>query len=210
MKKKVLKIAILISFLIVFSLILYTVLKYETNNIDVNGYGYIKDYINDRNTVIANIFSFVGSTFFITLLCVLSLFFKEYRISIISNTLIVVGISETLKHLIGRTRPVGIALIEKTSFSFPSGHSIVSCAFYGLIIYFICKSSLGKKLKICLSLLFSMLIILIGLSRIYLGVHYTTDVLGGFSLAIIHLILYIELIYKKIFVKNKYYAIMKK
>ena len=203
MNKKLLKKILFIILTLIFIAILYLVLKYDSNIFDKKGYGFISNYISDTNTTIAKIFTFLGSTLFITILCVLSLFFKKYRVTIISNTLIVVGISQALKFIIRRSRPLDIALIKETGFSFPSGHSMVSAAFYGLIIYLIYKSKLKKQLKILLIVLFSLIILNIGLSRIYLGVHYTTDVLAGFILAAIHLILFVELIYKKYFEKEK-------
>ncbi len=203
MNKKLLKKTLFIILFLVFIVILYLVLKYDSNIFDTKGYNLVSNYINNTNTRIAKIFTFLGSTLFITILCILSLLFKKYRISIISNTLIVVGISQALKFIVRRNRPIGIALIDETGFSFPSGHSMVSCAFYGFIIYLIYKSKLRKSLKISLMVLFSLIIINIGLSRIYLGVHYTTDVFAGFTLALIHLILFIELIYKKYILKEK-------
>ena len=198
MNKKLVEKTLFILLILVFIFILYLIIKYDSNIIDKKGYSLISNYINNTNTTIAKFFTFLGSTLFITILCVLTLFLKKYRIPIISNTLITVGISQALKFIVRRSRPINIAIIEETGFSFPSGHSMVSAAFYGLIIYLIYKSNLKKHLKILLMLLFSLIILNIGLSRIYLGVHYTTDVFAGFILAVIHLILFIELIYKKI------------
>ena len=203
MNKKRFKILLSILLIILAILLIYLVLISKTGFIDNRGYRYISKYINDTNTLIAKTFTFLGSTLFITTLCVLSLFLKKYRISVISNTLLAVGISQLLKRIIRRARPLDIALIEETGFSFPSGHSMVAFAFYGFIIYLIFKSSLNKKIKILLITLFSLLILNIGLSRIYLGVHFTTDVLGGYVLGLLSLILFIELIYKKYIVKEK-------
>jgi len=203
MNKRSLKIISFILLTLVFAFILFLVLKYDSNIFDKKGYGFLSNYISDTNTIIAKFFTFLGSTLFITILCVLSLFLKKYRITIISNTLITVGISQALKFIVRRSRPLDIALIKETGFSFPSGHSMVSAAFYGLIIYLIYKSKMKKQLKMLLIILFSLVILNIGLSRIYLGVHYTTDVLAGFILAAIHLILFVELIYKKYIIKEK-------
>ena len=203
MNKKILKI---IDFIIIFLLsftIFYLVLTNKTAFIDDRVYKLISKFITNTNTIIAKVFTFLGSTLFITILCVLSIFFKKYRFTIVPNTLIAVGISQALKRIICRPRPIGISLIEETGYSFPSGHSMVSFAFYGLIIYLIYKSKLNKYLKVLLIILFSLIILNIGLSRIYLGVHYATDVIGGFALGLLCLIVFIELIYKKHIVKSK-------
>lgn len=69
---------------------------------------------------------------------------------------------------------------------------MVSMAFYGFLIYLIYKNVKNKYIKVISILLLSTLILLIGASRIYLGVHYASDVIGGFLIAISYLILYIE------------------
>ena len=69
---------------------------------------------------------------------------------------------------------------------------MVSMAFYGFLIYLIYKNVKNKYIKVISILLLSTLIFLIGASRIYLGVHYASDVIGGFLLAISYLALYIE------------------
>ncbi len=202
MNKKTLKIGISIISILLLGLILYLVISSKSSLLDKKGYDLISKYISNRNTIVAKTFTFLGSTLFITILCILSLFFKKYRFIITPNTLIAVGVSQALKRIICRIRPVGIALIEETGYSFPSGHSMVSFAFYGLIIYLIYKSKLNIKLKVSFITLFSIIIINIGLSRIYLGVHYVTDVIGGYLLGFICLILFVELIYKKYILKK--------
>lgn len=67
---------------------------------------------------------------------------------------------------------------------------MVSMAFYGLLIYLIYKNVKNKYLKVILIVLLSLLIVMIGISRIYLCVHYTSDVLAGFLMAISYLIVY--------------------
>jgi len=70
------------------------------------------------------------------------------------------------------------------------GHSMASMAFYGLLIYFAYKYIKNKKIKTIVCMGLSMLIPLIGFSRIYLGVHYTTDVIAGFLISIAYLIVF--------------------
>lgn len=86
-----------------------------------------------------------------------------------------------VKQVFQRARPDELLrLIEESGFSFPSGHSFTSMAFYGFLIYLIWKSfpDAAWKIPACAGL--GLLILCIGLSRIYLGVHYASDVLAGF------------------------------
>lgn len=118
---------------------------------------------------------------------ILFLFFKFYR------SLIVFFIALTTGHwlfifaklTIKRPRPpVEYRLIEISNYSFPSGHSTLSMVLYGILIYFTWKYIKNKKVKITLTTILAMLIFTIGFTRIWLGVHYLTDVIGGFSLGI--------------------------
>ena len=93
-----------------------------------------------------------------------------------------------------RPRPIEFRIIDENGYSFPSGHSMVSAAFYGFLIYLIYKNIKNKYLKWGLITILSLLIIFIGISRIYLGVHYTSDVLAGFLISISYLIIFTSLI----------------
>ena len=101
-----------------------------------------------------------------------------------------------LKLIFSRTRPIDINIITETGYSFPSGHAMISLAIYGFLAYLLWKSDYKYK-KIGVSLLV-LLIVLIGISRIYLGVHYTSDVIAGFIVSLGYLLLFIDFIYPKI------------
>ena len=99
-----------------------------------------------------------------------------------------------LKALIQRPRPEGYRLVAESGFSFPSGHSMVAMAFYGLLIWMVWryeKDALVRRLGV---IGFGLVIVLVGLSRIYLGVHYATDVIAGFCVSLIWLVLYTKLV----------------
>ena len=117
---------------------------------------------------------------------------KKIGISILSNVAIVTVLNQLIKRILQRPRPTEYRIIEETGYSFPSGHSMVSMAFYGYFIYLIYKYVKNKYVKWISIILLSLLICLIGISRIYLGVHYTSDVLGGFLISISYLIIYIS------------------
>ncbi len=104
------------------------------------------------------------------------------------NTIVTVGMNQILKFIIKRPRPNHLRLIKQGGYSFPSGHSMISLCLYGVLIYFIITKEQNKKKKIVFVFLLTLLILLIGISRIYVGVHYPSDVLGGYLLAITLLI----------------------
>ena len=113
---------------------------------------------------------------------------KKTSYLVIANLIFIVLLNQILKYMIKRERPTGFRLIEMTGYSFPSGHAMVSMAFYGLLIYIIKHSVKNKKLKNILIALNILIIILIGISRVYLGVHYLSDVITGYSISIIYLL----------------------
>lgn len=84
-----------------------------------------------------------------------------------------------LKNLVERSRPAGEALTTAAGYSFPSGHAMVSLAFYGFLAYLLLCFG-RKKTDRWKAITLYILIFLIGFSRIYLNVHYTSDVLAGF------------------------------
>lgn len=167
---------------------------------DIIGYKIISTFlISDFTTPIAKfITNFGGAIFLIILTITLFILIKNKKIglSIILNLIVITGLNQILKYILQRPRPTEYRLIEETGFSFPSGHSMVSMAFYGYLIYLIYKYVKNKDLKWISIVLLSILICSIGISRIYLGVHYTSDVLGGFSISISYLVIYISAVNK--------------
>lgn len=141
-------------------------------------------------TNFANMYWLIGTS--IVLLMVLKN--KKTGLYIFINLGLSALVNFTLKQIIQRPRPIGHRIIDESGYSLPSGHSMVSMAFYGFLIYLIYKNVKNKYLKISVITLLSLLIISIGASRIYLGVHYTSDVLAGFLVAIAYLIIYIHAI----------------
>lgn len=150
-------------------------------------------YKSDTLTNIMKIITFLGSALSIILLTVLLIIVvngKRNKILILINVIVTTLLNQLLKNVFQRGRPID-SIIEESGYSFPSGHSMVSMAFYGFLIYLVYKSNI--KYKGLIIGLLSVLIVLIGISRIYLGVHYPTDVIGGFTLSLSYLLLFIDI-----------------
>jgi len=106
------------------------------------------------------------------------------------NLVIVSLLNYLLKNIFVRTRPEMINIITESGYSFPSGHSAISMGMYGYLIYLINTRSSNKKIKGIFTVILSILILLIGLSRVYLGVHYASDVTAAFLLFLGYLIVF--------------------
>lgn len=118
---------------------------------------------------------------------------KKYSLYMAVNLIYTFLINYVLKFLFARTRPAD-KLIEQSGYSFPSGHAMCSTAFYGLLLYFVLKNTKNKTLKTIYVAVFSLIIILIGFTRIYLNVHYFSDVVVGFILGLLTLLIYIKIL----------------
>ena len=197
---KNLKWIILFICLIGFLALAEDVFNKEIMNGDIVGYNIVSKFlISDFTTPIAKfITNFGGAIFLIVLTMALFILIKNKKIgfSVFSNLVIITVLNQLLKRILQRPRPTEFRIIEETGYSFPSGHSMVSMAFYGYLIYLIYKYVKNKYVKWISIGVLSLLICSIGISRIYLGVHYTSDVLGGFLISISYLIIYIGAVNK--------------
>ena len=198
--KKYFKWIVLFACLIGFLALAKDVFHKEIMKGDIVGYELVSKFlIGDVATPVAKVITQLGGAIFlITLTIVLILFIKNKKIgiSIFSNLAIITVLNQVLKRILQRPRPTEFRIIEETGYSFPSGHSMVSMAFYGYLIYLIYKFVKNKYIKWSFIILLSVLICTIGVSRIYLGVHYTSDVLGGFLISISYLVIYTSAVKK--------------
>ena len=189
-----------IKWIILFICILITVLiaedvmEKEIMEIDTIGYKIMSEHIiSEEVTPIAKVITeFGGAIFLITLSIILLIVIKNKKIGILIwiNLAISTIINQVLKNIIQRPRPTEFRIINQNGYSFPSGHSMASAAFYGFLIYLIYKKVKNKYLKWTLISLLSILIILVGASRVYLGVHYTSDVIAGILISTSYLIMF--------------------
>lgn len=183
-----------------FLLLAEDVFHKEIMNGDVIGYKFISTYlISDFATPVAKFITNFGGAICLIIIAIILLILiknKKIGIAIISNLGIVTILNQLLKRILQRPRPEELRIINESGYSFPSGHSMISMAFYGFLIYLIYKNIKNKYLKWSLITVLGILIISIGISRIYLGVHYTSDVIAGFLIAISYLIIYTSMINK--------------
>ena len=197
---KNLKWIILFICLIGFFALAEDVFNKEIMNGDIVGYKLVSTFlISDFATPIAKFITNFGGAIILIILAPMWFIFiknKKIGISVILNLVIITVLNQLLKRIVQRPRPTEFRIVEESGYSFPSGHSMVSMAFYGYLIYLIYKHVKNKYLKWISIILLSILICSIGISRIYLGVHYTSDVLGGFFISISYLIIYISAVNK--------------
>ena len=183
--------------LTIFFLILEDVLDKEIEQFDSMIYTWLSNIIKEPITTFAKIITTMGAGYVIIPVCIISVIYfwkKKESKYIIVNLITIFFSNQLLKRIVERPRPEGFRIVEELGYSFPSGHYMVSMAFYGLFIYFIYEKVKNKYIKWTSIILLTLLIVLIGISRIYLGVHYASDVLAGFLLSISYLGLFTHII----------------
>lgn len=154
---------------------------------DDAAYNFISKYISPGMTKAMKFVSFLGSSVFLIILC-LALFYMLRRIKEHYWDSLFVGfnllgawlLNALLKSIYQRQRPTLEHLTKATGYSFPSGHSMIGFAFYGFIAYIVYLNIKDLKRRFLLMAVLIFLAFAIGISRIYLGVHFASDVLGGF------------------------------
>lgn len=187
MKKN--KIYIIISLLIVFMINTILVVCHKYERFDAFIHNSVMKLHSELTTKVMKAFTFCGSTAFIVGLAV-GLFIiimikkrKSVAFSTVGTLIVSTLANNIVKLIIRRPRPVYMTVVENT-FSYPSGHMMASTTLYGFLIYLIIKSNFPKKYKIFYGIVFSILIMCVGISRIYLGAHYFSDIFGGFVLSL--------------------------
>lgn len=103
-----------------------------------------------------------------------------------------------MKHTFLRARPpLFLHLVSEDSYSFPSGHTFISLVFYGLLMYFVIRHEYTLRAKIFTCIASGLFIFFVGFSRIYLGVHWPSDVLGSWVMGGVWLVIVIWLGHEK-------------
>lgn len=177
--------------LIGFSCMAILINKQKIVSFDSAVISFIQGFESPLLTDIMKFFTFIGSTVSVAVLAVIALFFLYivlgHRSELILLTASVLGsnlLFITLKLFFQRARPDFYRLIEVSGYSFPSGHATNACTLYGILAFLLWRhipTQLGRTVLIISSII---MIFTIGTSRIYLGVHYPSDIIGGYCVSI--------------------------
>ncbi len=147
-----------------------------------------------RNSFFDNYFLFItnmgGIIFMVIFVPTLFFVFKDFKIIYLS--LGGVGFNTIMKTLVHRKRPDINRMINERGYSFPSGHSLISSLVFGYLIYKLNNTIKNKFIKYFVIGIIVCIILSIGISRIYLGVHYFSDVLCGFLEGFIILLTFLD------------------
>lgn len=141
----------------------------------------------------------LGSGIGIVIVLAVSLFFflkKRYYVAMVIYPLSILSthlINKGIKSIVKRDRPTINEALEALGYSFPSGHAMLSIVTYGFLAYIIAANVKSVAVKCFVTIVAIVFIVLIGLSRIILSVHYPTDVLAGYCMSGILLIIAIYL-----------------
>ncbi|WP_242862594.1 phosphatase PAP2 family protein [Clostridium colicanis] len=150
---------------------------------------YIKTIRSDKLNTIMVFISKSGDTIVAIIFTILIILYFYMRNKIREamfyavNILGIAIVSQSVKFLCRRERPEGDWLVDIGGYSFPSGHAIISMAGALILIYFILSFLNNRILAYIISIVIFIYASLIGLSRVYVGVHYISDVIGGWALA---------------------------
>jgi membrane-associated phospholipid phosphatase len=195
--------------LIIFIYAIRMVFIVEKTDFDQHVFQAIAPYIKPGLTSIMSFITFLGKhDLLIPLNIVLILFFiyrkeKWFATRIAALSLSSLILMFTLKLFFQRTRPDLPVIGDVSGFSFPSGHALISVVFYGLFIHMIWHEVKSKWLRIVSVIFLSILILLIAFSRVYLRVHYASDVIAGIAVGFIWLVLALNIIHR---IEKKYVA----
>lgn len=149
---------------------------------DQQVYQFLHSFQSERLTEIMKFITFFGSTIFIIGLCfVVFIVNQKVGLWLGIHVAVIAFINQIVKFMVARPRPAVIHLVIENGYSFPSAHAMVSLILFGLLAYILWQQ--GKHVAIVLTVI----PLLIGITRIYLGVHYTSDVIAGLLFSIVYL-----------------------
>lgn len=189
---------VLLAAVLVFVLILEEVAEGEIMQLDIYAYRFfVQTLRSDAVTpIMEGITSLAALPVVIITTCVIAALApgKAPGWCVCANLVGAVALNQVLKHIVQRPRPDGFRLATEAGYSFPSGHSMVSMAFYGLIIWMVWRYHKQDIMRWVWCVFFGLVIVMVGISRVYLGVHYASDVVAGFCVSIVWLVFYTKIV----------------
>jgi membrane-associated phospholipid phosphatase len=163
------------------------------NSIDAKVFHFLEQYTSPGTTAVMNVLTFFGSTKFLfpayILLAIFYIFKKNTRrsLNITAIGLTSIGLLLLIKNIFKRHRPPHPLIADVRGFSYPSGHSTSAFTFCGILIYILWEAKVSVVWKWVGTVALLLFAGLIALSRVYLHVHYASDVLAGFCLSFLWL-----------------------
>ena len=185
-----------IAALIFFGWLTDEVLEGDSRHFDEVTRAAVHQFASPALTVMMRFLSFVGSTIVLTIGTIIVIVMFAMRkwgreAKLFAATMIGAAIlNVTLKMTFKRARPTPFFdLTAPETYSFPSGHSLGSACFFGALAALITARIKNRRVRLAVWILCTAMFLMIGLSRIYLGVHHTTDVIAGFVAALIWILM---------------------
>ena len=181
-------------FLIICAIILFIILSIAIKADYLYGfeswiYSEATEHMSDFLTTILIIITNIGGPIGIMCVCAIIFAIPKLRNRVaIPVTLAVTSsffLNIILKQLFARERPNILRLVSESFYSFPSGHAMVNMALYSILIIYAYKLIKNTKLKYSIYAILTSLILAIGFTRIYLGVHYAGDIIGGWLIGFV-------------------------
>jgi len=168
---------------------------------DEKVFAYLSGFVTETNTTLLQFISFGGSHLFLipawVILIVFYYWVYKNRWMAIKMPVIALGtvlLMLELKFLFNRPRPLIPLLKDAPGLSFPSGHAFMSFIFYGFVIYLVYHDVKSRGIKWSVISILIFIILLIGLSRVYLRVHYASDVIAGYCFGMMSLLILLGLL----------------
>lgn len=162
----------------------------------------IAPLVSPVTTSLMKTFTFFGSEMFLfpayVVLIIYYIFKRKNRLAL---DITMIGLSSTgilflFKDIFKRHRPLDPLINNVTGFSYPSGHSFSSFTFFGILIYLLWHINIHKRWKIMIAVFLILFATIIAFSRVYLRVHFPSDVLAGFCLSVVWLMISIWILHK--------------
>lgn len=204
---------ICLGFLSVFLKISYDILRGEVLSVDQRTTSFISGLRSNEFTDVMLLITSLGGgkvLLMSSLIVAFYLFLKKRREAFIFLIYLYSGIilNLVLKFFYERPRPDGLSLINEYTYSFPSGHAMNSFLFFSAFIYILFRETKDKRITFVVFLISMLLVVAIGFSRLYLGVHYLSDVIAGYIAGFLWFIS--AILFRKTFILEKFYKSFKK